>query len=512
MSSGTPLVGLLLGLGSLVQSAAADSHLMIHVRSIDGDTLPCRVHLRDVDGNPLRAEALPFWNDHFVCPGEARVTLTPGEYSYEIERGPEYIPATGKVAIAAGKDHQLIVELERRIDMAAKHWWSGELHIHRPIEQVPLHLQAEDLHIGPTITWWNGRDLWKERDIPERTHLTVDGDRHYDVMGGEDEREGGALLYFGLKKPLTLPGGRGQFPEYPSPMSFLKQAREQEDVWIDIEKPFWWDVPIWLASGQVDSIGLANNHMCRSRMYESEAWGRPRDTERLPVPRGNGLWTQEIYYHILNCGLRVPPSAGSASGVLPNPVGYNRVYVHTGKKLDWGDWWSGLKAGHSFVTNGPLLICRANGELPGHIMAADADTKAVRLSVEVITNDAVSAIEVVNNGTVIVVGGVGGGKGPGRMQLETTLELEPGWFLVRAITDRTETFRFASTAPWYIESTGQPRRISRRSVEFFTNWVEERAERVGLKLDDAAKLSDVLKYHDQTRRFWNDRLNLANAP
>ena len=28
-----------------------------------------------------------------------------------------------------------------------------------------------------------------------------------------------------------------------------------------------------------------------------------------------------IYYHLLNCGLRVPPSAGSASGVLPNPVG-----------------------------------------------------------------------------------------------------------------------------------------------------------------------------------------------
>ena len=43
---------------------------------------------------------------------------------------------------------------------------------------------------------------------------------------------------------------------------------------------------------------------------------------------GVGYWVQEIYYHLLNCGLRVAPSAGSASGVLPNPVGYNRVYVH----------------------------------------------------------------------------------------------------------------------------------------------------------------------------------------
>ena len=52
---------------------------------------------------------------------------------------------------------------------------------------------------------------------------------------------------------------------------------------------------------------------------------------------GNGYWSQEIYYHLLNCGLRLPPSAGSASGVLPNPVGYNRVYVHVGQGVDVGE-------------------------------------------------------------------------------------------------------------------------------------------------------------------------------
>ena len=89
---------------------------------------------------------------------------------------------------------------------------------------------------------------------------------------------------------------------------------------MDIEKPFWWDVPIWLASGKIDTIGIANNHMCRDWVYFNprtggEAWGRPRDVKRLPHPHGNAHWTQEIYYHALNAGLRVPPSAGSASGV-----------------------------------------------------------------------------------------------------------------------------------------------------------------------------------------------------
>jgi len=93
--------------------------------------------------------------------------------------------------------------------------------------------------------------------------------------------------------------------------------------------------------------------------------GKPRDATRLPHRWVMGYWTQEIYYQILNSGLRIPPSAGSASGVLPNPVGYNRVYVQVDGELTYEKWWDGLCAGRSFVTNGPLLLVRADGELPG---------------------------------------------------------------------------------------------------------------------------------------------------
>jgi hypothetical protein len=53
--------------------------------------------------------------------------------------------------------------------------------------------------------------------------------------------------------------------------------------------------------------------------------------------------------------------------VLPNPVGYDRVYVHLGSDLNYEKWWEGLRAGRSFVSNGPLLRCRANGKLPGEV-------------------------------------------------------------------------------------------------------------------------------------------------
>src|SRR4030095_6477054 len=121
----------------------------------------------------------------------------------------------------------------------------------------------------------------------------------------------------------------------------------------------------------VDSIGIAHNHMWRGGVLGNEAWGRPRDKDRYPDPLGNGLWTQDIYYHLLNCGIQLPPSAGSASGVLPNPVGYNRVYVKVEGDCTYEKWRLGLNAGRCFVTNGPLLRCEASGKLPGSVLTLE---------------------------------------------------------------------------------------------------------------------------------------------
>src|SRR5688572_32782092 len=119
-------------------------------------------------------------------------------------------------------------------------------------------------------------------------------------------------------------------------------------------------------------MGLANNHEHRDGMLDAEAWGKPRDKAKFASPLGNGKWSQHIYYHLLNCGLRIPPSAGSASGVLANPVGYNRVYVHCAGELTWEKWWHGLRSGKVIVTNGPMLRARVNQQLPGHEFTASA--------------------------------------------------------------------------------------------------------------------------------------------
>jgi hypothetical protein len=268
-------------------------------------------------------------------------------------------------------------------------------------------------------------------------------------------------------------------------------------------------VPVWLASGQVDSIGLANNHMCRSQMYESEAWGRARDATRLPPPRGNGFWSQEIYYHILNTGLRIPPSAGSASGVLPNPVGYNRVYVHLGPQLDHDAWWSALRAGRSFVTNGPLLEVRANGELPGHVFTAPAGAElTLKLSAKLISSDTIDRVEIIKDGRVERI--VSGAEWSTIDSLGSVRFAASGWFLIRVLAANDKTFRFASTAPFYVELGDSKRRISRASAQFFRDWVDERMGRI--KLDDAAQRRAVLEHHERARTVWSERMASANVP
>jgi len=398
------------------------------------------------------------------------------------------------------------VRLERAADLKALGWWSGKTHVHRGVEDLDLLLSAEDLHLAPALTIWNRNSHWKDHALPERLLDEFEAGRASHLLAAEDERRGGALLFLNLKTPLLL---EADGPEHPSPRKHCLEARAQPGTWIDVEKPFWWDAPTWVALGLADSIGLANNHMCRSRMYEDEAWGRPRDARRLPAPRGNGFYSQEIYYRLLNCGFRVPPSAGSASGVLPNPVGYNRVYVRLDGPFSYQAWWQALAAGRAMVTNGPLLLVEAAGRSPGEVFRApEGKPFEVRLEVRVEGNDPIESIEVIRDGEVAQA--LRGEDLRGRAELKPVVFEKSGWFLVRAIARVSETFRFASTAPFYVEVGGQARRIHRADVEYFLAWIGERIEQIrGRAGLEASALEEVLAPHREALGIFRGLLEKA---
>ena len=482
-------------LGAAIGCAAADGSVQFTTLDESNQPVPSRIHLRDAAEKPVKAPGLPFWSDHFVCTGKVSLTLPLGTYAYEIERGPEYRGISNSITLDSGRVLSITNQLRRIVDMATEGWWSGEFHVHRKPEEAQLLMAAEDLHFAHVITWWNESNLWTQKDRPPNAVTVFDRNRFFHNWGGEDERGGGALLYLNLGQPMNITGSKREFP---SSVKFLRQARPDPHSWIDIEKPFWWDVPLWLAKGPVDSIGIAHNHHNRGGMLENEAWGKARDRARFPDKHGNGLWTQEIYFHILNCGFRLPPSAGSASGVLPNPVGYNRAYVHLDGEPSWEAWHEALRRGRVFVSNGPLLRCRADGKLPGHVFSS-TDSLEVAISMQLDSSDPIRSVEVIHNGRVLPI------KLPGSVRFQHS-----GWFLVRAIADLDQTFRFALTGPWYVEIGKEPRPVRKQSAQFFLDWTRERFSKLDTMNFNGK--DEVLETVRDAEAYWKQKVESATVP
>jgi len=497
-------------LPSAAAFAAPGGKLILQV--VDAETnrpIAVRMHLKNRAGRPIKPRNSVSWKEHFVFDGEIVLNLAAGDYTFEMEAGPEYRLRTGNFSVGKKAEETKQVSMKRFVNMKKEGWWSGDLHIHRPVEDIEILMRANDLHIAPVITWWANRksyrNFWLRKEAPADLIYRFEKNRFFSLMAGEDERQAGALLYFGLDEPLPMAGSKA---EYPSPVEFLRMAKKHDHVHVDIEKPFWWDMPVWVASGMCDSIGLCNNHQWRDGMLQTEAWGKPRNLAQYPNPHGNGRWSQDIYYHLLNCGLHIPPSAGSASGVIPNPVGYNRVYVYCGPKLEYETWWENLRAGKVVVTNGPMLIPRVNGKLPGHVFASqDGQPVSLEIQLKMFLRDQVEHLEIVQDGRVVQSVKLqqwanNNGK------LPPVVFQQSGWMLIRAVTNNPKTYRFASTGPYYVEIDGRPK-ISKASAQFFVDWVVERAGQI--KLADDSEHQSVMKYHRQARDFWQQLLDKANA-
>src|SRR5262245_57714775 len=120
--------------------------------------VPFRIHLKDASGKPVKVPASNVsWNDHFVVKERTHVALPEGTYKVEAERGPEYEAWVRTVRVGAEAEKGVRIDFKRIVDLSAEGWWSGELHVHRPLADVELLMRAEDLHVAPVVTWWNNK-------------------------------------------------------------------------------------------------------------------------------------------------------------------------------------------------------------------------------------------------------------------------------------------------------------------------------------------------------------------
>jgi hypothetical protein len=191
------------------------------------------------------------------------------------------------------------------------------------------------------------------------------------------------------------------------------------------------------------------------------------------------LATAQVWYRLLNTGLRLPAGAGTDAmtnfASLHGPLGLNRVFVRSGPRLSYRSWLAGLKAGRTFASNGPLLQFSIDGRQAGDELRFAAGVHQLRARVSLVSNVPVERLEIVANG--VVVARVPLSPDSTRAAAVVPLPItRSGWFTLRAWSSHShpgvlDGYPFATTSPIYVIVGGQPIR-SAEDARYFVAWIE----------------------------------------
>ena len=433
-----------------------------------------------------------WYHGSFVAKQPKPLEVPAGTYTIVVERGTEFSRYEEVIEIAEDEPKQLKLELKPWIRMNERGWWSADFHVHRDPADVPALVQAEDLNLAVVFTMWNQRDMWKSQPWPAADVREVTPGHIMTILNAEDERGGGAWMFHRLNKNLGLAGHERWFP---AGIEFIESAKKQRAndegfPWFDCEKPFWWEVPVVMALSPPDSMGLIHNHFNQYGVLANEAWGRPRNSEIYPRRDGFVASSMDLYYRCLNLGFDVPASAGSASGVLPSPVGYNRVYVKLNGEFSVEGFYEGLRAGKSFVTNGPMLF----------VESERANEGRREIAVTASSREPLDRIELVANGQVIETRRLK----EGETEIETSFtvdEAKYSWVAVRCYAQSSSTVRMAHSQAIPLRGSWD----STEDAEFFVNWIDQligisRTEPNRFSAD--SKREEVIEIYKRARTFY----------
>lgn len=438
--------------------------------------LPARVTLSDrrlpLGGVPYRKERGASVEVHATVDGTFEAMLPPGRHTITVERGKEYRTLTREVEI--GADPVIVdLPLSRWIDMAARGWYSGETHVHRPLADLPALMMAEDLNVAFPLTSWV-RDAFKEPPAPPEARELVRLDATHVYWPRNTEYE-----FFNVDgKSHTLGaffvlGHRGRAPGGVPPLAGALAWARSEGALLELDKHNWpWSMALVPHMPEV-LYELSNNHVWRTE-FGFEGWGEA-PAPYMKTEKGYAGWIDfglQNYYALLNAGFRLSPTAGTASGVHPVPLGFSRVYVHLPEGFSYEGWVRGLRQGRSFVTTGPMLLAHVRDSDPGRRFTRPGD---YRVRGEALYDGPIDRVEILVNGNVV--------KQPAGSAFDETLRIEgTSWIAVRCYAKD----RFAHTAPWFVDIEGRPLRPRPEERQYLIDRVAAQIERSAALLPPAA--------------------------
>jgi len=423
-----------------------------------------------------------------------------------IERGKEYQPLTREVILAEGQTIDETFRLHRLFNMASDGWYSGEMHVHSGVRRLRNMQLAEDLNVAFPINSWTFSDrrvpeAHDDEPMPDKGEVVAHDETHvywslnteYELDESQYKVPLGGFLVLGHTKPFKI--------AIPPIKPLIDEARRQYAI-------FEWDMHTWPWSMMVvpvvgiDTVPLSNCHMWRGKPQYLD-WGvkSPAWMHCDATPAGWAEYTFQAYYALLNSGFNVQPSAGTAKGVHPVPLGYSRVYVQLDGPFSYEKWKAGLLKGRSFVTNGPMLLLSADGMMPGDRRTIDAgQNRKVNVSLEAKSFGELDHVEIILNGKVIPVTAehADAGNDAHLQRFHVPIEVKGSSWLaarcfeaplyppfVRGDKSVPNNLRFAHTAPIYFDDPTRPLLPDRQQIDWLIERVQSQINQLKEKVPDA---------------------------
>lgn len=414
------------------------TRVVLRIRDTDGQPTTASFVIRDQLNRvyPLPSRRLApdfFFHDQIYRADGESVSLPPGEYTFVVNRGPEYIPQRIAVTVPAAENHEVSVQLKRWIHIAKRGWFSGDHHVHAagcahydsPTEGVGpedmlRHILGEDLNVGCVLSWgpcWYTQKQFFDGAVSQ---LSRNGTLiRYDVeVSGFPSSHAGHLCLLKLKED-DFPGTTRleQWPSWTLPV--LQWGREQGGV-VGYSHSGW-------------GLALPDEMPDGSRQFHGQPWGgaprgwQGRAASKLPdpaMPKFDGIganefvvttvhgacdfisavdtpaiWELNVWYHTLNCGMTTRISGETDFPcIYGDRVGLGRVYVSLPKsgELTYDAWIEGLRDGRSYCGDGlsHILDLRVNGVGVGERTAAGVSRLDLAEPGEVeVTFDAAALLE-----------------------------------------------------------------------------------------------------------------------
>lgn len=351
----------------------------LHMHGQAGEYLPPKGHHRRVNPHWFEdnyGEYVNGFNQYCYIPGECVADLPLGEVYVDIQKGYEIAPI--RDAFTVGPDTDVVTfEIERVLKWREKGWVTADTHVHFLSPQTArLEGEGEGVNVVNLLASQWGEMFSNVSDFDGKTTLGArefGGDGEFLVRVGTENRMQvlGHISLLGYSGQMIHPLCSGGPSE-----SALGDAQE-------VTMAEW-------AQQCIDQGGLVvmphgPNPQCERAadivlglIHAIEMMTfNPHDAQINPY--GIADW-----YRYLNLGYHIPVVGGSDKMAAASQLGGVRTYTQLGDRaFDYENWMAATKAGHTFVTVGPLADVQVEGCAPGSKVALPASGGTVHVTWQV---------------------------------------------------------------------------------------------------------------------------------